>query len=568
MEEVMESSIIWIIAISTLIAGIALLVRHNSHKNKIIDVLLDQEFPQITKNDSILRSVDKEIEVYLASEMMKANAQQSARKKLAIPEYEPIGDSGSETVTHMIDHFNGLRMTLSGGEQLFLDIFPPAQVAECIINSIHLISIESLSLSKDAVSVLHEISRNGIANIHNPEAVSQCVKCYFEGLGAAVLKEPIILEKICKGLERHNYTEIVKLVTNPHAVFDGVDQIFHLTDASHTLQHVSVDHIHHAATGIADHINGITPDVSAHIPYVTIFFSGVREINLLSNNKTNIENAIANVLIDAASRFAGAAIGGTTGATLGGIFGGPVGFIVGKIFGGIIGGVIGGEAGNSIKEIDLKNAKEIYENHFDAMLIETKQKALEISTRILNAQRGAKLAIDSELDKAPSIDPDQLAIKEINENLIKSLKEDISRLDETINKIRSNPNLQSNYAKDQIDYRTKKYIPLREATKAMDADQVATILRLSDLNYLVGMSYENKVANISATLSEINAKYSAALLIWERNLIHKYQLIIAEMSKSFNDDLGSYCLLQDKWSGVIKDDEKQIKREMEILGKA
>lgn len=564
----MESPIIWITVISLLIAGIALLARHNLHKKKMIDALLDREFPQIAKSDSISRSIDAEVKVYLASEKMKISAQQSAREKIAIPEYEPIGESGSETVTHMIDHFSGLRMTISGGEQLFLDIFPPAQVLECIKNSIQLISIESLSLSKDVVSVLHEISRNGIENIHDPEAVNQCVKCYFEGLGAAVLKEPMILEKIFKGLERHNYTEIGKLVTNPHAIFDGVDQILHLTDAGHTLQHVSVEHIHHAATGIADHINGITPDVSAHIPYVTIFFSGMREINLLSNSKTNIENAITNVLIDVASRFAGAGIGGTVGATLGGLLGGPVGFFAGKIIGGIIGGVIGGEAGTSIKEIDLRNAKEKYEKHFDSMLFETKQKALEISTHILLAQEDARKTIDSELDKAPSIDPDRLAIEAVNRRLIESLKDDIFRLDQIIENLRSDPNLQGSYAKAQIDHRVKKYIPLRDAIKVIDADQVATILRLSDLNYIIGMNYESKIANVSQVLSDLNAEYSAALLIWERNVIRKFQLIVAKMSESFNDDLGCYCLLQDKWRAVIKDDENQIKRELEILGKA
>lgn len=94
-----------------------------------------------------------------------------------------------------------------------------------------------------------------------------------------------------------------------------------------------------------------------HIPVVTAVISGIREIDLLSQNMTDFPTALKNIGLDMLGTGAGGAIGAKVGATAGAVLG-PFGFVAGGVLGGIVGALIGRGITNEIKLAPLRAAHE------------------------------------------------------------------------------------------------------------------------------------------------------------------------------------------------------------------
>ena len=97
----------------------------------------------------------------------------------------------------------------------------------------------------------------------------------------------------------------------------------------------------------------------AGIPLITLALSGVREVGLLSEDKTSAGNAMKNLLLDSAGTGGGGAGGALIGVGIGSLFG-PVGTVVGGLLGGIGGAKFGRSATDRVKREPLNKAVEAY----------------------------------------------------------------------------------------------------------------------------------------------------------------------------------------------------------------
>lgn len=95
------------------------------------------------------------------------------------------------------------------------------------------------------------------------------------------------------------------------------------------------------------------------IPLITLALSGVREVRLLSEDKTSAGNAMKNLLLDSAGTGVGAAGGALIGVEIGSLFG-PVGTAVGRVVGGIAGAITGRSATDRVKREPLNKAVKAY----------------------------------------------------------------------------------------------------------------------------------------------------------------------------------------------------------------
>lgn len=95
------------------------------------------------------------------------------------------------------------------------------------------------------------------------------------------------------------------------------------------------------------------------IPLITLVLSGVREVRLLSEDKTSAGNAMKNLLLDAAGTGVGTAGGVLIGVEIGSLFG-PVGAAVGGLVGGIAGAITGRSATDRVKREPLNKAVKTY----------------------------------------------------------------------------------------------------------------------------------------------------------------------------------------------------------------
>lgn len=96
------------------------------------------------------------------------------------------------------------------------------------------------------------------------------------------------------------------------------------------------------------------------IPLITLALSGVREVGLLSEDKTSAGNAMKNLLLDSAGTGGGAAGGALIGAEIGSLFGPGPGTVIGGVLGGIVGAITGKSATDWVKHEPLRSAVEAY----------------------------------------------------------------------------------------------------------------------------------------------------------------------------------------------------------------
>jgi len=152
---------------------------------------------------------------------------------------------------------------------------------------------------------------------------------------------------------------------------DGVNIFAHLAHHS-VLVGDAIQHFGTAASSAGDVL--AVDHVLGHVPWITVAISGVREIRLLSDGKTEIENSLKNFALDVAGGGAGGLAGLKTGAAIGFAVGGPHGAAVGAIIGAIAGAMTGRAITNEIKRAP-----------FDRALADLKAKSIAYPDRMLSA---------------------------------------------------------------------------------------------------------------------------------------------------------------------------------------
>lgn len=95
------------------------------------------------------------------------------------------------------------------------------------------------------------------------------------------------------------------------------------------------------------------------IPLITLALSGVREVGLLSKDKTSAGNAVKNISLDVAGNWGGGAGGLLIGAEIGSLFG-PVGTAAGGLLGAIGGAIFGRSATDRVKREPRNKAVKAY----------------------------------------------------------------------------------------------------------------------------------------------------------------------------------------------------------------
>ncbi len=137
-----------------------------------------------------------------------------------------------------------------------------------------------------------------------------------------------------------------------HGLTSGHDHVILVDDA---LSHAET--MHHVAQA-TDSALGSADMVHAHFPWVTMVFSGWREVKLLDAAKTDAGTALKNIALDIGGTATGGFAGAKSGAVLGGLIGGPVGAGIGAILLGVAGAVIGRGVSGGIKRRPLEHASE------------------------------------------------------------------------------------------------------------------------------------------------------------------------------------------------------------------
>ncbi len=154
--------------------------------------------------------------------------------------------------------------------------------------------------------------------------------------------------------------------------------------------HAVHDHLQHAET-VATHGAAVA---HAHLPFVTIALSGIREFDLLLRGKTDLASAVKNAALDATGTGVGGAAGATVGAHIGTIIWPGVGTAVGLVAGGVYGALKGRAFTGEIKFRPFRQAVAAYET----TLSQVQQQAIAYETEAASELNEARSAEESRLN--------------------------------------------------------------------------------------------------------------------------------------------------------------------------
>lgn len=132
--------------------------------------------------------------------------------------------------------------------------------------------------------------------------------------------------------------------------------------AAYVMEHgVALDHMaSHLGQAVGEVGQAFDP-ASAHgfhFPVVTMLMSGMREAQLVLEQKTSLERALAHVALDTGATAAGAAAGAKLGAVVGSFIAPGLGTALGGFIGGALGGMGGRKVATHVKMAPLNSALE------------------------------------------------------------------------------------------------------------------------------------------------------------------------------------------------------------------
>ena len=132
----------------------------------------------------------------------------------------------------------------------------------------------------------------------------------------------------------------------------------HLVIADHGLLRDQIhDQVQHADTLLTGSHSAVHP----HFPIVTIALSGVREVGLLLDGKTDLTTAAKNAALDVGGTMAGGAVGAKAGAILGSLILPGIGTAIGGLVGAIFGAKAAREKTEEFKRKPFQEAFAAYE---------------------------------------------------------------------------------------------------------------------------------------------------------------------------------------------------------------
>ena len=162
----------------------------------------------------------------------------------------------------------------------------------------------------------------------------------------------------------------------------GSDNVVLVDDA---LSHADmVEHADAVGDGWAGNID--LDGIGSGVPLITVALSGLREVRLLIDDRTEFETAFKNLALDVAGTGLGGIGGAKAGALMGSAFAPGVGTVVGALVGGITGAIAGRAVTNSVKTAPFQEACDEYDRVAATAKTEQEEVQLAVTSRFQTKQ--------------------------------------------------------------------------------------------------------------------------------------------------------------------------------------
>lgn len=543
--------------------GIGCYASKTKYRNSI-ELLSEKSVEETLNTDNLRGEIDRIEELKLNLKEIRDNVD---NLYLNIPTLDSIdtSDNAQSSLNKLSCFFEQHSRATVGAEQVILLLLPSSQIRESMRSLIHIIPPDiGPAVFGDAIIGLKE----SIQSLSMTEFLHRFVE------GATHLSKMAMMS-MKYAAAHHN---ILKVCFTP--IKSGVMEALGVNDAVHSivssLHDIGDEMVSSAATDVD--VSGLTSmtdfDISGHVPVVTIALSSVREIQLLSNDKTNYLTSLKNIALDAAGTGGGALIGAKAGAIAGSLFG-PIGTIVGSIFGSI-GGAMGGRTiTNNIKIRPLKNAIAEYESQYSLMKSDTEEKSKNTARNIQSfaVRKRNEFHESSLLQEIPVVDTEQ-TLSQIALVLYQFVVNELIEWKQKASELR-NSIWYSAKKYDQIISTTEKEIeelkiqlPPAESIKESPNSVIDALLNLDMPNRKAVKAYQDKINECCEELKSINDNNNSSILFWSYAVNNQYQETLNDIADYSNGQMKSLNDVFNNWKGILSGLENRISDEKGKLGLA
>ena len=487
--------------------------------------------------------------------------------KLDIPTPENInnGDDTQSSLNKMSRYFEKHTSATVGTEQMILMLLPHSQINESLHSLAQIVPPHiGHAVFGDALAAL----KDGIGSI----STTACLEKFVDG---ATHLSKIAVYSMRLAVEQHN---LLGACLTP--IKAGAMEALGINDAAHnlvnSLHNVGSEMLNAAATNVD--VSGLTDvsnvDITGHLPVITIALSSFREIQLLSDDKTDIISSLRNITLDAVGTGGGAIVGAQLGAVAGSVAG-PVGTLAGSIIGAIGGAMGGRRLTNRIKMRPLKKAIREYEQQYSIMKAETTQKSASTARNIkaFADKKRTDFKNSPFLKDIPITDGRQtmpqiaLILYQfiVNETVVVQNKTSKLRRSIWFSKKKHEAVLMS--AEREIEI-MKEELPPIEYINDNPGKAIGILLNVKMPNRKSEKGYQSKINECAMELKSINDKNNSAVLFWANMVNNQYQQTMNDIAKYSNNQVKVLNEVFKTWQKCLSKIEKKIVVEKGKLGLA
>lgn len=473
--------------------------------------------------------------------------------------YDDVGTSISKLTEFTEKH----KYAVVATEQAILSILPISQIGQSLQSIVEVAPANICSqIFGGAVSSI----KDGFVNLPTHAGLDK----FLHGMTHLSQHQIHSITMSCHG------GDVASIITTP--LKNGLMEAVNVHDAGHqmlaSIKDVSADIASSLKDSVAltDLTSATHFDISGHIPYVTIALSSYREIQLLSDNKTNVFSSVKNVALDATGTGVGAMGGAKVGAIAGAAFG-PAGAIVGGIIGAVAGGIGGRSITDKIKRRPLKKAIERYNSSSEQMKMETQIKSRDTLSEIYGFSGSKRNEfLSSELrNKIPILDGEAV-IKSVAVGLVQFMINEVARM-EMIKSKTKNSIWYSRKKYDSVindfDARLvgiKKSLPSADCIKHNPRLCIEKICRMNIPVQSLHNSMQLRIGMFTSQLKSANDKNDAAVLMWSYMVSRYHQKIMSDIATYSNEQMNSLNTIFANWRTTMDNLSAKVEREKSKLG--
>lgn len=527
------------------------------------------QLPILKHDVEVAQKLQEQIDKYNNTDYIVDNLKQNLRQ-LPFPIPDDLSQNHDIKVIaeSLAKTFAERGVAFVGTEQFLLMVLPPEKVAECLIFATETVVEHGAGAMAESFISVKASLVEGVVNIQDPEIIKEC----FEHFCSAVLdhfKESDNVIDFIHALESEGIRAAFLQIVTADTVYQTLDPAFNFTEHLDEIQDTWAQHLHETTYSIGNHVyHTIVPSPTFHMPIITIIKSGIRELDLLADEKTEVETSLKNLALDAVGTGGGALLGAKAGFVAGSFFPG-----IGNIVGGAIGAIFGAMGGryltNTIKEVPLQAAIENYTNSFEVMSNDLTAFLSQSTYEIRSCSINEKKRFHEQINNMPHFDAgkpelimiaNELSIAQLDD--IKTQRLNIMPFTKSIFSLTYRNRAKLKKMKEVLNSMEKAIPP----KSLIDSQPIAAMKLIREFHYFENRRFGSELRISTDFLKKKNADFYKVLMMWLVKNKSEYDTSISKVNKLLKAKMDEYGTKRKNWKHRLELLRNEINREKAKLG--